>query len=448
MPDNGAKLKKIYRSLILAIRRINVKARIFVSKQSIPDVEKIYWISPNRIIYYTNYCGDKNTFRFREEAHERIKSQSFRGQVFHREKDKGKIYGGNWDVSNYKFSELEVYQAIEQRIKYGIEWKKTSFFMNAMEQIQSGNFLWDCKNEHEFLKRCKYLDKVIGNIRENGYQLNSEAFIDGEDKDQVSKRPGFSEEVMVNIGRNGEYLFQDGRHRLAIAKVLNIKSIPVKVLVRHKEWQELREVLNSLTKSGGASRKGVLYQPAIHPDLRDVPAAHDCIDRFSAIKKYAVRHTGNLLDVGANLCYFCHKFELLGYTCYAIEVLEDVAWAAGKIRIAEGKNFRIFSGDLFELFRNKSLKSINFQTVLALNIFHHFIKTEEKHAELRCWLENLATESMFFESHRYDDPQMRNAYVNYREEEFLEFILNNSMLNKWEFIHKCKDGRRIFLLYK
>ena len=116
LPDNGAKVKNVYRSLHLLTRRITVKVRFIFNKQSILDVEKIYWINPNRIIYYTNYCGDKNTSRFGEEAHERIKNQSFRGQVFHREKDKGKIYGSDWDISNYKFSELLVYKAIEQRI--------------------------------------------------------------------------------------------------------------------------------------------------------------------------------------------------------------------------------------------------------------------------------------------------------------------------------------------
>lgn len=44
------------------------------------------------------------------------------------------------------------------------------------------------------------------------------------------------DEVRVCIGRNGDVLFHDGRHRLAIAKALEIERIPVVVTRIHKSW--------------------------------------------------------------------------------------------------------------------------------------------------------------------------------------------------------------------
>jgi len=41
--------------------------------------------------------------------------------------------------------------------------------------------------------------------------------------------------IEIAIGRSGEYFFVDGRHRLAIAKHLKIKEIPVDLVYQHKK---------------------------------------------------------------------------------------------------------------------------------------------------------------------------------------------------------------------
>ena len=45
-------------------------------------------------------------------------------------------------------------------------------------------------------------------------------------------------EVEVAISREGEVLFVDGRHRLSIAKILEIKEIPVIVDLWHKKYMD------------------------------------------------------------------------------------------------------------------------------------------------------------------------------------------------------------------
>ena len=88
------------------------------------------------------------------------------------------------------------------------------------------------------------------------------------------------DEIIISIGRNGDLLFSDGAHRLAIAKLLNIHKIPAKIAVRHKLWIKFRKKHTLFAKEQG----GKLYQPGVHIDLLDIPAYHACEDRYLMIK--------------------------------------------------------------------------------------------------------------------------------------------------------------------
>ena len=134
-----------------------------------------------------------------------------------------------------------------------MEWEETEFYKNELTQIETGRKLWGCENRIDWDERCRYLDLLIQSIRAQGYKLAHQVSVSGRKVGHFLLKE-MSEEVTVNIGRNGQYLFQDGRHRLSIAKILGVKRIPVKILVRHKKWQELREKLIFMAKgSGGAN---------------------------------------------------------------------------------------------------------------------------------------------------------------------------------------------------
>lgn len=448
LPNHGKIVKSVYRIGRLMQFWIQAKTNRAFRKDSICDVETIYWINPDRIEFYTNYCSNDDSDKLQEKSAERRAMQNFREQVFDRDKDKGKVYGGNWDISEQRITDLEIYKALEARILNGVEWEETDFYRTIVLRIKQGSVLWGCETENAFMERCEYLDRLISSMRDLGYRLNNDVLIEGDDPQSLAKHKEIGSEVLVNIGRNGEYLFQDGRHRLAIAKILGIDSIPVKVLVRHEQWQKLREHLSAmLESSAGASKKGVLYQSPIHPDLRGFPASHACEDRFEIIKEHLIGHNGNLLDVGANLGYFCHRCEDLGFNCYAIELLPEVAWAADRIRIAERKNFQIVENDLISAFNSAPLKDMEFDTVIVLNILHHFLITKEKYEQLKSWLQKLKVKRLFLEAHRTDEFHMVDAYANLEAEEFVKFILENSSLTNAEFLSCADDGRKIYKLF-
>ena len=204
--------------------------------------------SLQRIVYHTNYVGNRNPETLP------IEDRSFPIS----EKLRGSVLSGNWDITNYKFTEIDAYRAFNDRIEKGTEWRDTDFYKNIRTRIESGKNVWDLKNSADLDERFQDLDLLIEKIKTEGYKIIR----------SFSASTTF-DEIDVNIGRNGEYLFQDGRHRLSIAKILGIKCVPVMVYVSHKKWIELREFIISYAQS--LTLGGKLYQPIIHPDLSDIP---------------------------------------------------------------------------------------------------------------------------------------------------------------------------------
>ena len=71
---------------------------------------------------------------------------------------------------------------------------------------------------------------------------------------------------------------------------------------------------NQLEKELALFYKGKeAYQPFIPSDLQDIPFSRAGESRFKMIKENLSVSEGTLLDIGANLGYFCHKFEEAGF---------------------------------------------------------------------------------------------------------------------------------------
>lgn len=392
--------------------------------RGIPNPTKIYWISPERIVYHTNYL--KNSA---------AKATPFAARVFDPKKMRGKVVDGDWDITPYKFTDLAVYKSFKKRIEDRVEWQDTEFYKEMLTLAKSRLYFWGVKNKDDLDKRCKYLDSLYQSIKNDGYRLN-----------RSTHNNATYDEIDVNIGRNGQYLFQNGVHRLSIAKILGIKNVPVMVFVRHKKWQEFRQFVVLFARQ--QQPRGKLYQPLVHPDLADIPydlEDHDCQDLMEAIKDHLGKRKGVMLDIGANVGFFCHKFEDLGYRCYAIEVNPATFRILKKVKIAENKKFEVINKSIFEV---EFIKSAKFDVVLALNIFHHFLKTKTDYLRLKDMLKNLETAELFFEPHLYHEYQMKEAYINYTETQFIDFILSHTSLNKSELIYTAKNGRHVFKLSK
>jgi len=344
------------------------------------------------------------------------------------------ILDGDWDLDlSIPFEKLDVFESIYSHFIKEKSWDKTSLYSRVSDEILDNKIKWGCKTPEEYLSRLnENIDSLYTDIKNNGFKTQSEL---GSSKT--------SDEVRVAIDRNGEVIFMDGRHRLAIAKILKLEKIPVKIILRHAKWVDFQKTVFQYAKSDS---RGKIYQLIEHPDLDFIPAHHKD-DRFDFLKNSIVDYdcqNKNLIDIGTHWGHMSHKFEELGFKCTAIEKLESNIHYLRHIRNACGKHFDIWQGDIFDY---PDIEKMNL--ILALNIFHHFCKTEELHEKFIKLLNRIDAEIMLFQAHRHDPPgQMEGAFRNYTEIEFVKFISKHTGLNMWEKLGVAADKRPMYKLWK
>ena len=113
LPGEGRTVINAYRQLVLLRRIANSKLRALLNKD-VPHPETIYWIDPKRIKLHTNF-------------QRRGSDVPPKDRVFDMQRDRGKVYGGSWDISDFRFDDLEVVRALRARIEGGVEWRATTF---------------------------------------------------------------------------------------------------------------------------------------------------------------------------------------------------------------------------------------------------------------------------------------------------------------------------------
>jgi SAM-dependent methyltransferase len=427
LPDEG-------RSIKIALRTLHVHKELAAAKLiqgvtgiKLPDPRVVYWIDPRKIEYHTVLEN---------------KSPDWEDWVFPQNKNLKPIQNGNWDVLSHRVDEMRIFRAINDRIWRGESWQSSDYYKVAVHQIENGRNVWRCTDRADFDKRCAKTDQLIESITKDGYL----------DRPALGNMSGIDtllgqNEILINISRDGFALFQDGRHRLAIACALGLKKVPVQIFVRHSEWQVFRQYMHRLAcGSGGASRKGFLYQKPAHYDFSDISAMHGCEDRWSEIKKHVPAGPGMAVDIGCNLGYFCHELEDLGYSCFGIEYLPDVAYSAKKIAVSEKRNLKILIGDALAKETFDGIDTSDISIVMALNIFHHFIKTESGYARLREFMKRIRINTMFFEPHCQDDPQMQGVFSNPSPEDFVSMIRSWGNFQSVVPIYLADDGRIVYKL--
>jgi len=134
----------------------------------------------------------------------------------------GYILGGNWDQNTDLFvNTTNSLESFKQRFIEGKSWEETKYF----EEFKKRNVYHGCNDWKSFKK--KHLlrwEKIYFDIKENGYKTQKE----------LGNKP--ESEIEVCISRNGQVIQVHGNHRLAIAKILNLKEVPVIVNIWHKKY--------------------------------------------------------------------------------------------------------------------------------------------------------------------------------------------------------------------
>lgn len=177
--------------------------------------------------------------------------------------DESHFIGGDWDCNKLSFENNSFHHQsnIEKNVLYNslinyfnteIEWENTELF----SRVIYGNAYWlDIQTKKEFEKKCEEIEKLYAKMNKNGYLTYEQ---------RNNRRHKIPKEIKVMIGRDGSFFFLDGKHRLSIAKILDIDEVAVNVIVRHKQWQQFREKIHT--------KELYVEDPELrdHPDLQDV----------------------------------------------------------------------------------------------------------------------------------------------------------------------------------
>jgi len=185
----------------------------------------------------------------------RMKEGMSRGQGL------GQVKRGDWSNKKESIYKTPIFQGMYERFQKNKDWRETVIYKDAIKKFEDRESLRGAENIEDFVNnRCSYVDRLYEDIKMNGYKKASaaESNTDRFRNDYTDKL-----EVLVIIGPNGEISLRDGQHRFAIAHMLNL-VIPVQVLCRHEQWQEIRDEIyaNGLTKKYECLRN--------HPDLQDI----------------------------------------------------------------------------------------------------------------------------------------------------------------------------------
>lgn len=137
------------------------------------------------------------------------------------------------------FESHALYRSMRAHFDEGVPWEDTEWYHWVDEHPETVGQYPTAESTVERLGR---VDELFEFIRSNGYKTQRELESYGNVPLKQSTFPHPEHyEIDVNIGRSGELLFNfNGRHRLAIAKILGIDRVPVRIFARHREWQRKR----------------------------------------------------------------------------------------------------------------------------------------------------------------------------------------------------------------
>ncbi|MEA5446317.1 hypothetical protein VCB98_10845 [Gammaproteobacteria bacterium AB-CW1] len=174
----------------------------------IPPPGRYFYIDPMSVHFHCSY---------------HIKTKRKYGSKLY---DWGRVISGNWDLDRReKYRTDWLRGELRKRFYIGLRWEETELWQHKCQVIQAKGMIDGCKNVDQLKKRYERLDVLFHQIKGAGALLSAE-----------ERGAKVSDDLFVSVARDGCHLFAvGGSHRLAIAQVLKLERIPVRVLSRHEQ---------------------------------------------------------------------------------------------------------------------------------------------------------------------------------------------------------------------
>ncbi len=154
------------------------------------------------------------------------------------------VVDGDWDLAVTPLAEHFVYASVRAHFERGVPWSETELYDYAMKGLGDGQLPYHgCTTLEAVERRLEELERLFERVRSDGYRSQVELAREPDDHplQRRQARPPELDEIVVCIGRDGDVIFVDGVHRLAIARAAGVPSVPVTVLKRHRAWQAHRD---------------------------------------------------------------------------------------------------------------------------------------------------------------------------------------------------------------
>lgn len=117
-----------------------------------------------------------------------------------------------------------VVQVLQRRFQEGLSWEASggkAKFEERRQRRDDGHTTWTSYRRHQL----NNWDRLFETIQREGYRTQSEL----QSKGAAPARYGLFNEVEVCVSGRGDVLFLEGKHRLVMAQILGLPSLPVVV---------------------------------------------------------------------------------------------------------------------------------------------------------------------------------------------------------------------------
>lgn len=176
----------------------------------------------------------------------------------------GGVYDGSWDQRTDTFSDRPIPRALRNRFESGCSWSQTEYAACVRDQYQRFGNAWGYRSAEAVPRRQAEVEALFESMSTKGYLTQAELATNGQTGPGPPPVPILGE-IILDIGRDGQWLWQrNGQHRLALARVLDIDTVPIVVGRRHRVWQTVR----TRARQEGIDAIDTKYRS--HPDLNDL----------------------------------------------------------------------------------------------------------------------------------------------------------------------------------
>jgi hypothetical protein len=148
-----------------------------------------------------------------------------------------------------------------------------------------------------------------------------------------------------------------------------------------------------------------------------------------------------LLDIGAHLGQVTIPFHKLGFECWAVEYEPEYSYFLKRLSKSGIRRFQVYEGSIMSFIQSHDR---HYDVVLALSVFHHWLKEKQLFEDLKDLLNKIRARQMFFQPHGYGEKQMQGSYAEMSPSEFSEFVRREMEFSNSEKIGAGKDGRPIY----